>query len=224
MQRAAVVVQPSGRPTIGNRFVPPESSDDAVGGAERADGASRVAGFVGCLCRLATTPSSPAPSKRSSHSAATLRSRVMGVRYTGGSTPDRSRSSWARRSCCGVSRELLPSIPADRRRQTTRAILWRAWRRVRRPDGAATGAHRSRAPAALRSQSRRRRPIPRKPVDKGLVQLGEVTIQRTQIAALNVDVALGAEDNRSKAVPLGLEDEAAAGRQGRLPAWPASAR
>src|SRR5262245_28787747 len=53
----------------------------------------------------------------------------------------------------------------------------------------------------------------RKPVDKRLMQLGEVTIQRTQIAALNVDVALGAEDNRSKAVPLGLEDEAAAGRQ-----------
>jgi hypothetical protein len=54
----------------------------------------------------------------------------------------------------------------------------------------------------------------RKPVDKSLVQLGEVAIQRTQIAALNINVCVGTEDNRSKAVPLGLEEEAAAGRQG----------
>jgi len=55
MQRAAVVVQPEkqGADRVGNRFVPSESSDDAVGGAGVLDLEHRAfAGFVGCLCRL----------------------------------------------------------------------------------------------------------------------------------------------------------------------------
>src|SRR5678815_1990439 len=57
---------------------------------------------------FAITPSRPAPSKRVSHSRATARSRVTGVRYTGGLTARSNFSRTARRSDCGDPRRLRP--------------------------------------------------------------------------------------------------------------------
>ena len=46
-----------------------------------------------------------------------------------------------------------------------------------------------------------------------LEQLGEVTVERLFVAALDEDLVAVAEDERAKAVPLGLEDPAFAGGQ-----------
>ena len=51
------------------------------------------------------------------------------------------------------------------------------------------------------------------PLQQRVMQLREVAIEGPEVAALNVDVFLCAEDDGPKAVPLGLEDEAFAGRQ-----------
>ena len=53
----------------------------------------------------------------------------------------------------------------------------------------------------------------RKPLEECVVQLGEITVERPQIAALDIDVSVGTECDSPEAVPLGLEDEAIAGRQ-----------
>jgi hypothetical protein len=44
-------------------------------------------------------------------------------------------------------------------------------------------------------------------------QLGEVSIQRFLVAALNEDLVAVAEDERAKAIPLGLEDPSLAWRE-----------
>ena len=50
-------------------------------------------------------------------------------------------------------------------------------------------------------------------VEEELVQLGEVAVERPQIAALDVHLAAAAKDDRAEAVPLRLVQEAVAGRQ-----------
>ena len=50
---------------------------------------ARLPGWYGASSRFAMTPSSPAPSNRSNQSAASARSRVAGVRWTGGVAPTR---------------------------------------------------------------------------------------------------------------------------------------
>ena len=79
---------------------------------------ARLPGWYGASSRLATTPSSPAPSNRSNQSAAGARSRVAGVRWTGGSTRPRPVSSRARRSAWGTARR--SSSPSARRSQATK--------------------------------------------------------------------------------------------------------
>ncbi len=46
-----------------------------------------------------------------------------------------------------------------------------------------------------------------------LVQLGEVAIERPQVAALDEDVRIAAKDDRAKAVPLRLVQKPAARRK-----------
>src|SRR5262245_32432303 len=53
----------------------------------------------------------------------------------------------------------------------------------------------------------------RQPGQQGVVQLGKVTVQRPQTAALNVAIVFAAEDERTKAVPLRLVKESALGGQ-----------
>ena len=71
---------------------------------------------------LATTPSSPAPSKRANQSAATSRSSVSGVRWIGGVASASAASSRARRSAKGSGRRSSSprasrSKPDERRRR-----------------------------------------------------------------------------------------------------------
>ncbi len=51
------------------------------------------------------------------------------------------------------------------------------------------------------------------PLQQRLVQLREITVQRLEVAALNVEVGGAAKDDRAEAVPLGLEEKVAVGRQ-----------
>jgi hypothetical protein len=53
----------------------------------------------------------------------------------------------------------------------------------------------------------------RQVADQRLVQLGEVAIERLQLAALDVEVRVAAEHDGAKAVPLRLVEEPAAVRQ-----------
>src|SRR5688572_12882618 len=48
---------------------------------------------------------------------------------------------------------------------------------------------------------------------KGVVELGKVAVQRPQVAALNINVALAAIDDGAEAVPLGLVEEPSTGRE-----------
>ena len=61
-------------------------------------------------------------------------------------------------------------------------------------------------------------------LEECVVKLGKVAIERPEVAALNVDVGLAAEDDRPEAVPFGLVQEAAAGWQRRRRASRALAR
>src|SRR5678815_5687780 len=50
----------------------------------------------------------------------------------------------------------------------------------------------------------------RQPFDQRVVQLGEIAIERTEVPALDVHVALRAEHDGAEAVPFRLEQEAVA--------------
>ena len=79
---------------------------------------ARLPGWYGADSGLAITPSRPAPSKRCSQSCATARSRVTGVRCTGGAMLASSRSSRMRRSDCGSS--IVERPPAASRSKATK--------------------------------------------------------------------------------------------------------
>ena len=74
------------------------------------------------------TPSRPAPSKRRNQSAATLDSRVAGVRWIGGAADESSDSSFGRRSSKAVAAQIPVSLAEqieehDRRRDLLRQKL-----------------------------------------------------------------------------------------------------
>src|SRR5215204_1056268 len=48
----------------------------------------------------------------------------------------------------------------------------------------------------------------RQALEKRIVQLRKISIERLEITALNVDVVRAAEDDGAKAIPLGLEQQA----------------
>src|ERR1051326_2253025 len=159
------------------------------------------------------TPSRPAPSKRLSHSVACFRSRVIGVRWTGGVTPTSSVSSCSRRSCCGLSRSDRP-FAARRSKAENEVWCFRGELRPARGGGMEPQLQRVEVEAvrcgdddlaiddAARGQAR----------DKGVMQLGKVAIERPQITALNVDIVLRSKDDGAEAIPFGLEEEAPLGR------------
>ena len=156
------------------------------------------------------TPSRPAPSKRESHSAATIaiarHRRQMDRRVDAARAALRAR---ARRSPCGTVRGRPAAggqqIEGDELRRRSPS---RAWRRATRPDAAA---------AASASKSRPRgvaitiSPSTTQPagsrVEKRVVQLGKVAIERPQIAALDEHVGSAAKHDRAKPVPLRLVQE-----------------
>ena len=51
----------------------------------------------------------------------------------------------------------------------------------------------------------------RQPGEQQIVQLGKIAIERPQVPALDVDVIIAAENNRAKAIPFRLVQEALAG-------------
>ena len=180
----------------------------------------RLPGAYGSSARLAMTPSRPAPSKTSNQWRATAR---IGRRRR---EPDRrvvasrrDRSSRARRSPNGaLAQVVVGRRPGSRRRRMTAgaasaSILTRdaaGWMRssseskssaaVRASDDDLAVEHESRLRAAERTQR--------------LLQLGEVAIQRLEVARLDEELVAIAEDERAEAVPLRLVDPAVAGRDG----------
>ena len=165
---------------------------------------------------LAMTPSRPAPSKRWNQSAATARSRVAGVRCSGGVAPREQRLERARGARANGTPRRSRSPSQSRSKNTTDAgISLRQQLHARRGrDGGAAAAPRSRA--------RRRCAITISPSStqrcgqlrqQRLDQLGEVAVERLLVAALDQDLVAVAEDERAKAVPLGLEDPAVPGGQ-----------
>ena len=156
VQHAVIVVEAEQQRADGvlAALVPAEAGDHAVGGARVLDLEHRaLARLVGALdSGLAITPSRPAPSKRCSQSCATSRSRVIGVRYTGGfALAEQLLQQRARRSLCGASTQVAPvRPPAGRRRRTRPASPSPASRRATPPDAAAAAARRSRGRAAWR--------------------------------------------------------------------------
>ena len=184
---------------------------------------ARLPGRYAPSSRFATTPSRPAPSNRSNQSAARARSRVAGVRWIGGTTPPSTASSRARRSPCGTARR-SSSPSASRSQATNDAGVSSASIRTRDSAGwiRRSSASNASAPsiddhhlavehAALRELGAER-----------VAELGEVAVQRLQVAALREHLVAVAEDEGPEAVPLGLEQPAVAlGQRSRTPsrAW-----
>src|SRR5207237_3280317 len=54
--------------------------------------------------------------------------------------------------------------------------------------------------------------VVRKPVDERVVELRKIAVERTRVAALDEHIALRTEDDRAKAVPLGLVEDLTLGR------------
>ena len=155
------------------------------------------------------------------------RSRVIGVRWIGGSTlaeqPLEPRAALALRRRAQVARR---RPRAGRTRRTTPASPSRASRRATPPDAAAAAARRSRARAAWRSRSRRRRTQPAgSRVEKRVVQLGKVAIERPQVAALDEHVRSPPRKTIArKPSHFGSYRERRRRREARRRAWRASAR
>ena len=55
--------------------------------------------------------------------------------------------------------------------------------------------------------------VRREQAKTGVMQIGEVAIERAQVAALNEDIRFATKDNRAKAVPFRFIQETAAGRK-----------
>ena len=161
---------------------------------------------------MATTPSRPAPSNRSNQSAASARSGVAGVRWTGGvalaehrlepgpplalRTP---RAGPRRRARAGPRRRTTPAISAASIR-TRDAAGWM------RSSSASNWSAPS--PAITTSPSSTQRSGSWRLERLG--ELGEVAVERLEVAALDVDLVAVAEHDRPEAVPLGLEQPAVA--------------
>ena len=229
VERALVVEQAQQqRPDVRARavLVPAEPGDDAVGGALVLDLEHRpLAGLVGPSSRLATTPSRPAPSNRSNQSAAVARSRVAGVRWTGGCAPPRTASRRARRSPCGTSRR--SSSPSASRSQATndagRLLGQHLDPRRRRVDAQQQRLEVEAAVARDDDLAVEHAALGQRGAER-VGQLGEVAVQRLEVARLRVDLVAVAEDERPEAVPLRLEQPAVVGRQAVGRPWRASAR
>ena len=179
---------------------------------------ARLPGWYVPPAGFAITPSSPAPSNRDSHSAATFGvARHRASDESAAATPASSCSSRARRSLCAMPRRSCPS--AARRSNATNAAgvsfgkLRDARRRRMEPQlkGVEVEAPWRRDhdlavdDAAVRAGGRA----------NIVVELGKVPVERPQVAALNEDVAAAAEDDGAKPVPLRLVQKVAGRHLGR---------
>ena len=160
------------------------------------------------------TPSRPAPSNRPNQSAAVGRSRVAGVRWTGGSAVAEDalepRAPLPLRDLpqvLVVERQQVPGDEARRRRfgehPDARFGGMDAQQQGLEIQGPVAGDDHLAVEHAARRQGR--------PQRRG--QLREVAIERLQVTGLGVDLVAVAEDQRPEAVPLGFEQPAVVRRQ-----------
>ena len=150
-------------PALDAALVPAQAGDDAIGGALVLDLQHRpLARLVGARpAAWRSRHRGRRPRTRRSHSAATARSRVAGVRCSGAFAPSSRRLE--RGPSLGLARRhARPAVraPAGRRRRTRPASPAPAWRRATPPDAAAAAGRRSRARRRRRRRSRRRRCSP----------------------------------------------------------------
>ncbi len=176
---------------------------------------ARLPGWYAPSSRFATTPSRPAPSNRSNQSAASARSCVAGVRWTGGVTAPSTASRRARRSPWGTRAEVLVAqrqqVPRDVRRRHFRRQHAHsrlggvdAQQQLLEVESSVVRDHDLAVEHAAIRELRLER----------LGQLGEVAVERLEVAALRVDLVAVAEDQGPEAVPLRLVQPALALGQG----------
>ena len=225
VERALVVVQAEQqRADVRARavLVPAEAGDDAVGGALVLDLEHRA---LARLVRRVEPLGDRRRRGRRPRTGRTSRRRARGRASpaSGGSAArraPRTASSRARRSPCGAARR--SSSPSASRSQATKdagvssASIAHARRGRVDAQQQRLEVERRRRAAITISPSRTQRSGQRGPERLG--QLGEVAVERLEVAALDVDLVAVAEDERAEAVPLRLEQPAVAGRQavGRL--------
>ena len=220
VQVALVVEQPEQqRPDVraGPVLVPPEPGHDAVGGALVLDlehrPLARQVGAVEPLGDDAVEARRPRSGRTSRRPAP--RSRVAGVRWTGGVAPPRTASSRARRSPWGTSRR--SSSPSASRSQATNDAGDSA-ASIRTRDSAgwirSSSASNSSAPSRAITTSPSSTQRSGSWALSGLGELGEVAVEGLEVPALRVDLVAVAEDEGPEPVPLGLEQPAVAVGQG----------
>ena len=153
----------------------------------------------------------PRPRSARTSRAPASRSRVAGVRWTGGRAPaSAAPAGGGARPAAAPSGSRRPP-PADPRRRTTPGSRAPAcatrdaagWMR-------SSSDEKSRPPAPAITISPSSTARSRQRCAQRRLQLGEVAAQRLQVAALDVDLVAVAEHQRAKAVPLRLVQPAVA--------------
>ena len=194
MEPPCVVVEPEQQRAdlVLAALVPAKAGDHAVGGARVLDLEHRALAGLVEQSRHASRSRRRARRPRSGRAsrAPSARSRVSGVRWTGGWTRASACSRRRRRSICGASRRSRAvdreQIEGDERRRRAPSP---ASPPARRRDGGAAAARRSRAraasaitisPSTTHASGRRS--------SSSVVQLREVAIERPRVAALDVDL------------------------------------
>ncbi len=163
------------------------------------------------------TPSRPAPSNRVNQSAASVRSSVVGVRWT----PADARPEASRQEAAPIGERALPEVLVVEGQEVPGNV---PGRRLRRQE---PNARRSRVnPEEERVEVEppgagdHDLAVDHGPIGEGgakrPLELREVAVQRPQVAALQQELVAGAEDECPEAVPLGLVRPAGAVGQRRL--------
>ena len=139
---------------------------------------------------------------------ADLGSRVIGVRWIGGVRRPRAASRAARGArAAAVAQVLRRPRPAHRRQRTTTASRRRASPPAMPPDAGASAARRNRARGRRDHDLAVDDAAVGSAASKRVVQLGEVAVERPQVAALDIHVALAAKDDGAEAVPFRARTE-----------------
>ena len=160
------------------------------------------------------TPSSPAPSNRENQSVAIARSVVAGVRWTGGLGVAQHRLEPGAPLALGHAAEVLVVEREQVPRDEARGRLGRehAHARRRRVDPEQQGLEGEGPVLGDDDLAVQDAPLGQRRAQR-VGQLGEVAVQRLEVAGLRVHLVAITEDEGPEPVPFGLEQPAVVGRE-----------
>ena len=216
LQHAAIVIQTEQQRAhrVFSALVPAEARNDAISCARVLDFDHRaLARLIRDVRRLGDDAvETGAFEARQPFAARSLRSRVIGVRWTGGSTSckrcSKQRATLALRLQASHCRPSIAStIERDKRRRRFLRQLGDARRCRMQPQLKRIEVEAARLDDDDLAVDHA---TARQLFEQRIVQLRKIAVERPQVAALNEHVGRAAKDDRAKSVPLRLEQKSSA--------------